>query len=99
MLRTKHPQARPPTVESLDLYPYRPPELVPVDITDNTVTAVVRLLSGGEGPGGVDSVSLQHWLIRSRAASRELQLIVADFKEWLSNGRPPWAAYRAMMNG
>ena len=31
--------------------------------------------------------------------SGELRLIVADFTKWLSNGRPPWAAYRAMMSG
>ena len=43
MLRTKHPEARPPTAASLDLYPYRPPELVPVDITNNMVTEVTEV--------------------------------------------------------
>ena len=54
---------------------------------------------GGAGPGGNDSVSLQHWLLWFGAASGELRLIVAEVEEWLSNGRPPWAAYRAMMSG
>ena len=43
-------------------------------------------------------VSLQHWLLRFGAASGELRLNVAEFGEWISNGRPPWAAYRAMMS-
>ena len=29
----------------------------------------------------------------------ELRLIVADFVEWLGNGRPQWNAYQAMMSG
>ena len=44
-------------------------------------------------------VSLQHWLLRFGAASGELRLIVAEVREWISNGRPPWATYRAMMSG
>ena len=83
VLREKHPEARAPTLSSIYSYPNQPPELVPVEITDNTVTAVARRLSGGAGPGGKDSVSLQHWLLRFRAASGELRLIVINFKEWL----------------
>ena len=63
------------------------------------VTAVVGQLSGGAGPGGTDLVSLQHWILFFGGASGELRLIVGDFTECLSNGRPPWAAYRAMMSG
>ena len=73
--------------------------MVPVDITDDVVLAVSGRLSRGVGPGGTDSVSLHHWLLRFGAASGELRLIVAEFGEWLINGRPPWAAYRAMMSG
>ena len=69
VLRTKHPEVRPPTAASLDSYPDRPREIVPVDITNDTVTEVRGLLSGGTGPGGTDSVSLQHWLLRFGAAS------------------------------
>ena len=69
MLRTKHPEVRPPTAASLDSYPDRPREIVPVDITNDTVTEVRGLLSGGAGPGETDSVSLQHWLLRFGAAS------------------------------
>ena len=60
--------------------------------------AVAGRLLGGAGPIGTDSVSLQHWLLRFGATSAELRLIVGDFFEWLGNGRPPWAAYRALMS-
>ena len=40
VLRTKHPEARAPTAASLDPHPHRPSDLVPVEITDDTVTAV-----------------------------------------------------------
>ena len=53
---------------------------------------------GGAGPGGTDSVYLQHWLLRFGEASGELRLIVRDFKEWMGNRRPPWDAYRALMS-
>ena len=99
MLRAKHPEARPPTAVSLTPYTGCPPELTPVDIIDDTVTTVAGRLSGGAGPGGTDSVSLQHWLLRFGAASAELRLIVGEFIEWMSNGWPPWAAYRALMSG
>ena len=98
VLCNKHPEDRPLTTASLELYPYRPPELVLVDITNDMVTAVAGRLSEGAGPGGTDSVSLQHWILHFGAASGELRLVVADFTKWPSNGRPQWAAYRAMMS-
>ena len=76
VLRTKQPEAHPLTAASLDSYPDRPPELFPVEITYDTVTAVAGRISGGAGPGGMDSVRLQHWLIRFGVASGELCLIV-----------------------
>ena len=99
VLRVKHPESPTPTAAFLGSYTGRPPELTPVDIIDDMVTAVAGRLSGGAGPGGTDSVSLQHWLLRFVAASAELRHIVGDFVEWIGNGRPPWAAYRALLSG
>ena len=99
VLRAKHPEDRTSTAASLDLYPDHSPELSPLDITYGTVMAVTLRLSGGDGPGRTDSVSLQHWLMQFGAASAELRLIVRDFVQPLGNGRPPWAAYRALMSG
>ena len=69
------------------------------EFTMGTVTAVAGRLLGGAGPGGTDSVSLQHCLLWFVASSVELRLIVGDFVEWLGNGGPPWAAYRALVSG
>ena len=99
VLHTKHPKARPLSAACLDAYPNNPPEMVPVDITDDVVSAVAGHLLGGAGPGGTDSVSLQHCLLRFGSASGKLRQIVAEFGEWLSNGRSPSAAYQAMMSG
>ena len=81
VLCAKHPEARTPTAASLELYPDRPPELTPVDITNEMVTAVAGLFSGGAGPGGTDSVSLQHCLWRFVASSGKIWQIVGDFVE------------------
>ena len=70
-----------------------------MDITQDMLTAVAGRLLGGAGPGGTDSVSFQHWLMRFSVASAELRLILGDFIEWLGNGRPPWATYRDLMRG
>ena len=52
LLRTRHMDVCPPTAASLDTYPDPPLEIVPVDITNATVTEVAERLSGGAGPGG-----------------------------------------------
>jgi hypothetical protein len=44
-------------------------------------------------------MSVSSWLLEFGAASRKLRTTVANFGEWLSNGYPPWAAYRALMAG
>ena len=52
VLCAKHPDARPPSTVTLDSYTDSTSELVPVDITEYTVTEVVIQLSGGAGLGG-----------------------------------------------
>ena len=98
VLLTKHPGACPPTAAILDTYPGRPPELIPMDITNTMVTEVAGRLSREAGTEGTDSLILHNWLLRFGAASGELRLIVADFIEWLGNERLPWSAYRALIS-
>ena len=52
LMCTKHLNARLPQAASIETYKGRPPEIVPVEITEDTVTEVVGHLSGGAGPGG-----------------------------------------------
>jgi hypothetical protein len=98
VLASKHPEARTPVASSLHQYE-NTPDFVDVDVTEDTVEKVARRLSGSAGIGGIDSLALQHWLLRFGAVSRRLRSVVAKFVDWLSNGFPPWAAYRAFMGG
>ena len=84
VLHSKRPEDPTPTAASLDTYHDRPLELTAVDITGDMVTAVAGRLLGGAGPGGTESVLLQHWLLRFGAAIGELRLIVGDFTKWSS---------------
>ena len=54
VLRTKHPDVRPLSEASFYAYHKNPPEMVPVDITDDVVTVVVGRLSGGAGQRGLN---------------------------------------------
>ena len=53
--------------------------MVPVDITEATVAKVAWRMSGSEGPRGVDSIILQHWLLMFRVASLGLRHIIGEF--------------------
>ena len=67
-----------------------------LDITTEHVATVASKMSGSAGLGGVDSSSLQHWLLKFGTASAALRKAVAEMTDWLANHSPPWAAYRAL---
>ena len=54
---------------------------------------------GSSGPGGTESEALQGWLLKFGEDSTRLRTSVETFVDWLSNGSPPWAAYREFMSG
>ena len=60
VLCNKHPYACPSPAASLDTYPECPPELVPMDINDDTVTEVAGKIYGGAGKGGTDLLRLHN---------------------------------------
>ena len=93
------PVCTPPDRGQSGHIPVPPTRACAMDITNDTVTEVTGKISRGAGPGGAESVSLQHWLLYFGAASGELRLTATDFVECLGNGRPPWDAYRALMSG
>ena len=72
-------------------------ELVPLDITEDTVIEVGCQIFIGVGLGVTDAVSLQQWLIHYEEASAELWQIFAYMTEWLANSCPPWVAYHVVM--
>lgn len=98
VLRSKHPEARIPKATDLPSFTNLP-DLVELDITTDHVSTVASRLSGSAGLGGVDSITLQQWLLKFGKASAELRKAVAEMTDWLANHSPPWAAYRALMAG
>ena len=85
VLRTKHPEARAHLGRSLDAYPGRPTELVPVNLTYEIVIEVAHSLSGGSRVGGGYSIILQNFLLCFEEASGEIRKIFAEFAEWMAN--------------
>ena len=57
-----------PDVEVLEHYDVVP-ELVPLDVTEDTVELISGQLTGAAGPGGIDATGLQQWLLRFDIAS------------------------------
>eukprot|EP00978_Attheya_sp_CCMP212_P037688 scaffold180215_cov36-Attheya_sp.AAC.1 len=65
-----------------------------------TVEAVASRLSGATEPDGEDGVDLmsRNWLLHFGKESEALCKEMSARSEWLaSTGRPPWAAYCALM--
>ena len=58
VLRTKRLDARLLSMDKLDNYNGRPPELISLDITEDRVMEIAGRLSKGAGLGGMESVSL-----------------------------------------
>ena len=52
VLRLKHPTARPPKMSILEAYIDKPPSMLPVEITDVTVSSVMRWMLGAAGAVG-----------------------------------------------
>ena len=78
ILLSKHPEAVEPEEGVFEDYPDTP-EMVTLDITGKTVAKVATRLSGAAGPGGVDSMALQQWLLRFGTNSNHLREAVAGF--------------------
>ena len=96
VLQSKHPPAVIPPVEELEDYEVVP-DMLELDITADTVTEVAAKLSGAGGPGGVDAIALQQWLLKYGVQNHSLREAVAEFTRWMANDTPPWAAIRALM--
>ena len=88
VLTSKHPEAVHPKEEDLEEYSLVP-EMVTLDITADTVMTVATKLSGAAGPGGIDSMALQQWLLRFGVSSSLLREAVAHFTRWLAHYTPP----------
>ena len=94
----KHPSKIIPSCATLETYE-ETPIFIPVNITEEAVESVAQKLLGSSVPGGPDSEALQEWLMKSGEDSTRLCTRLKTFVNWLANGSPPCAAYRAFMSG
>ena len=87
-----------PSEEAFDAYPDAADLLdtMPVYCYEECVAKATARLSGGPRPCGVEAETLKHWLLRYGAHSEKLREAMAEWVDWLSNGLPPYAAYRAV---
>jgi hypothetical protein len=97
VLREKNPDCVVPLEEDFDAYPDAANLLdtMPVYCYEECIAKAATRLSGSAGPCGVDAEMLKHWLLCHGAHSEKLREAMADWVDWLSNGLPPYAAYRA----
>ncbi len=93
-----HPDCRVPLDNDFDAYPDAANLLdtMPVYCYEEFVAKAAASLSGSAGPCGVEAKMLKHWLLRHGAHFEHLQEAMANWVDWLSNGLPPYAAYRAV---
>jgi hypothetical protein len=87
-----------PSEEDFNVHPGAPDCLnsMPVYCFEECVAKAAACISGGAGPCGVESIMLKSWLLRYGVQSERLREVMATWVDWLSNGLPPYAAYRAV---
>ena len=98
VLLSKHPNIRVPDLtnpmnKSMDL-PKEVHEVCPIDCTEDDVAIVAANLSGGAGPGGVDAIALQSWLLRFGEASKAFRIEMAA---WVDDS--PMSHHRGLLIG
>ncbi len=69
---------------------------MPIVCFEECVAKAAARLSGSAGPCGVDVTMLKNWLLYHGIQSERLRDGMATWVDWLSNGLPPNAAYRAV---
>ena len=98
VLEAKHPDARIPAIGDFDQYPDDDDRLesTPIYCYEEQVAKAAARLSGGAGPCGVEGTMLRNWMLRHEVHSERLREEMATWVCWLSNGSPPYAAYRGL---
>ena len=97
MLRQKHLAPNVTTVEVLEYYDVVP-ELIPLNVTEDTSQLISVKLTGTTSPGGNDTAGLQQYLLHFGIASQCLQRVVASLSCWMAKSFLFWAAICAPMS-
>ena len=69
---------------------------MPVYCFEECVTKAAAHLSGSTSSCGVQAETLKNCLLLHGAQSERLREAMATWMDWLNNGLPPYAAYRAV---
>ena len=85
VLCSNNPEACPELSTSLYNYIVLLLESFPFNIMEDTMIEVGCQIHGEYGPGGTDTVSIQHWISCYGEASAELLQIFASLTECLAN--------------
>jgi len=98
VLHEKHPASRVPSEEDFGAHAGAPDclDLMLFYCFQECVAKAAARLSGSAGPCGFDAEMLKNWLLLHRDHSGCLHEAMAAWVDWISNGSPPYAAYRAM---
>ena len=98
VLSRKHPPERKPHFSTLEAHKEMP-VFSSMDMTEDVVKSVVRKRLGSTKHGGMDSESLQGWILKFGDHRKKLCISVEYFVDWLDNQKPPWAVYWEFMSG
>jgi len=98
VLRNKHPDAIIPADEDFDAYSYEPDSLG-ISCYEEDIQQIVRRMSGGAGPSGVDAELAKDWLLRHKVRSEELRVEIAHWTMVMANRQPDYATYRGLNAG
>ncbi|KAL7526948.1 hypothetical protein ACHAXR_001723, partial [Thalassiosira sp. AJA248-18] len=106
VLRAKHPNIRVPNLDDGSEHPFtdypEPDDPVPINCYEDYVALGAARLHGAPGLSGVldaEMLKVKGWLLRHRVHSDALREEMGLWVQWMSNGTPPYAAYRALIAG
>mmetsp|Transcript_6981 Transcript_6981/g.15290 ORF Transcript_6981/g.15290 Transcript_6981/m.15290 type:complete len:118 (-) Transcript_6981:1657-2010(-) len=102
VLWEKHPDLRIPGLDNRDWASFEGYDecldSVPVDCLGEIVGEMASKLRGGAGPGSVDAIAMENWLLRHGKSLQILREELAEWTAWLCNTMPPFATYHALMS-
>eukprot|EP00957_Ditylum_brightwellii_P160727 12236569-Ditylum_brightwellii.AAC.1 len=68
-----------------------------MNVTVEVMETVAQRMSGTAGLDGVDTTTIQDWLLRYGQTSKRLRESLTEFARWIENTFPSWSAIRAFV--
>ena len=80
ILESKHPIGRDVKISSFPIFESCP-ELINIEVIEDSVERVARRISGSASPSGIDLLSMSHWLLKFSRASTNIRRSIAKLVE------------------